>query len=417
MVQLLLVPITINYLNSTNYGIWVTLTSLIAWFGFFDIGLGNGLRNRFAEAIAKNDHELAKTYVSTTYAIIVIIISIVLILFYCINNFLDWSVILNTGTDPDLRRELSLLAIIVFTSFGFNFVLKLISVILNADQRPAQASLFDLIGKTLALMLIYILTRVSEGSLLLFGFVYCCVSPAVLAISTIWFFNGKYRPYSPSLKWIDFSKAGDLLNLGIRFFLIQIAAVILFQTNNIIISQIFGPAMVTPYNVAFKYFSVIMMGFMIIIGPFWSAFTEAWTIKDIDWVSRIMNKLMKFWILVLAGGIAMLLLSRIAFRIWIGNDFSVPKSISILTLAWILLNAWNGIFSQFLNGIGKIKLQLYLGMTAALINIPLAVFLGKFLGIAGVLLANVFLGTITAFIGPIQYRKIITFSAKGIWNK
>ena len=54
-IGLILVPLTINYLNPTKYGIWITLSSVIGWFSFFDIGLGNGLRNRFAEAIAVGD--------------------------------------------------------------------------------------------------------------------------------------------------------------------------------------------------------------------------------------------------------------------------------------------------------------------------------------------------------------------------
>src|ERR1035437_3613086 len=97
LINLLLVPLTLNYLNPVKYGIWITLTSLVGWFGFFDIGLGNGLRNRFAEAIAIGNHKLAKTYVSTTYAILIIIITIVLVFFYIINFFLDWGVILNAG--------------------------------------------------------------------------------------------------------------------------------------------------------------------------------------------------------------------------------------------------------------------------------------------------------------------------------
>jgi O-antigen/teichoic acid export membrane protein len=413
---LVLVPITINYLNPTKYGVWITLTSLIAWFGFFDIGLGNGLRNRFAEAIAKENHTLAKTYISTTYAILIIIISILLFLFFIINNFLDWGIILNTGNDPILKKELSYLAIVVFTSFGMTFVLNLISVILSADQQPAKSALFDLIGKSLSLLFIYILTQVSKSSLLSFGFIYCAISPIVLAVSTIWFFNKKYKPYRPTLKTVDFSKAKDLFNLGVKFFIIQIAAILLYQTNNLIISQLFGPAMVTPYNVAFKYFSVLMMGFMIIVGPFWSAITEAWTKQDVTWITNIVKKLMKLWLVLVTGGIIMLVLSGFVYKVWIGNDYTVPFSISILSLSWILLNAWNGIFSQFLNGVGKLKLQLIFGISTALINVPLAIFLGERIGISGVLLANVFLGFIGACVYPIQYQKIISKRATGIWN-
>lgn len=81
-VSLILVPLTIHYVNPTQYGIWLTLSSIISWFGFFDIGFGNGLRNKFTEALAKDQHKLARIYVSTTYAILTIIIIIVLILFF-----------------------------------------------------------------------------------------------------------------------------------------------------------------------------------------------------------------------------------------------------------------------------------------------------------------------------------------------
>ena len=84
VIGLMLVPLTINYLEPTKYGIWITLSSIIGWFGFFDIGLGHGLRNRFAEALAKGKHELARSYVSTTYAILSLIIGGVLVLFFVV---------------------------------------------------------------------------------------------------------------------------------------------------------------------------------------------------------------------------------------------------------------------------------------------------------------------------------------------
>ena len=72
LISFFLVPLVLNYIDITKYGIWLTLSSIIGWFGFFDIGLGNGLRNKFAEAIAKGQKELARIYVSTTYAILFI---------------------------------------------------------------------------------------------------------------------------------------------------------------------------------------------------------------------------------------------------------------------------------------------------------------------------------------------------------
>lgn len=416
-IGLLMLPITINYLNETNYGIWVTLTSVVAWFGFFDIGFGNGLRNRFAEALANGDHKLAKTYVSTTYAILIILISVFLLIFYIINFFLDWNTILNAGNDEKQGVELGYLALVVFTSFGFTFVFNLIGVILNADQKTALSASLDLIGKSLSLIFIFILTRLSEGSLLAFGIIYSVISPIVLITASWWFFKGKYKAFKPSFSTIDFSKAQDLFSIGAKFFIIQISGILLYQTNNMIISHLFGPAEVAPYSVAFKYFSVLMMAFMIVVSPFWSAFTEAWTKQDIDWIKKSMNKLMSGWLLLVIAGSIMISISDDVFRFWIRSDFEVGFWLSFLSMLWVLINAWNGIFSQFLNGVGRIKLQLVIGIIAAITNIPLALFLGNLYGIEGVLISNVILGCLTVVVYPIQYRKLITGKAYGIFNK
>lgn len=416
-IGLILVPLTINYLNPTKYGIWITLSSIIGWFGFFDIGLGQGLRNRFAEALAIGNHELAKIYVSTTYAILSIIIIVVLIMFYLVNPLLNWTSILNTGSAPTLKSELSLLALIVFTFFCLRFIFKIITTILTADQQPARASLFDFYANALSLLFIIILTKTTSGTLIYIGAVYSIAPVLVLALASSWLFKGRYKFYKPSIKSVDFSKAKDLFSLGIRFFIIQIAAVLLYQTNNIIIAQLFGPAEVTPYNVAFKYFSIIMMVFSIILSPFWSAFTEAWVRKEIDWIQRTMRKLFKIWGLVVIVAIFMIIISPWVYKIWVGKEIIISFALSALVGLWIIMNTWNSIFGQFLNGVGKIKLELYLGIGAAILNIPLAIYLGLHLGITGVILANILVILAGTIIFPIQYIKLIDTSASGIWNK
>ena len=96
IISIVMVPLAINYVNVSQYGIWLTLSSIVVWFSFFDIGLTQGLRNKFAEAVAKGNDELARVYVSTTYAILGIICSIIWLLFIFINQYLNWPKILNS---------------------------------------------------------------------------------------------------------------------------------------------------------------------------------------------------------------------------------------------------------------------------------------------------------------------------------
>ena len=158
----------------------LTLSSIVGWFVFFDIGLTQGLRNKFAEAKAKGDDNLAQIYVSTTYAILGIIFVGVWMIFLIANNFLDWSKILNVS--ESMRPEVTTLAIIVFTYFCLSFVFRIITTILLADQQPAKSSLFDLVGQVISLLIIIILVKTTEGSLIKLGLA-LCASPL---LGTYW---------------------------------------------------------------------------------------------------------------------------------------------------------------------------------------------------------------------------------------
>lgn len=409
------VPIALDYLNVTEYGIWLTLSSIIAWFTFFDIGLGNGLRNKLAEALAKGDNKLAQIYVSTTYAILTIIITAVYLICIIISQFVDWVKILNTS--PDLAGELQLLVFVVITSFALRFVFGLITTVLTADQKPAIGSSIGVIGSIFYLIVLIILSKTTSGSLVYLAIASGGSSLIFIIIASIYLYSNTYRIIRPSLNAIQFKYFRDLGSLGIKFFLVQISALILFSTDNMIITQVLGPEHVTPYNIARKYMGMPLMAFSIIMWPLWSAFTEAFTKKDYDWIKNTITKMLKIWGILVFASIVFLVISKTFYHLWLGDRVDVPVLLSCFMGLYSVIYGWNQIFVFFLNGVGKIKLQLYMGFVTTVINIPLSIFFARQLnlGSAGVILATnvcLFIGSIWA---PIQYYKIINNKATGIW--
>lgn len=412
-VSLMLVPLTIRYVNPSQYGIWLTISSIISWFSFFDVGFGNGLRNKFAEAVAKGKHKLARIYVSTTYATLSIIIGVVFVFFLLVNPSLKWDEILNAPSD--MASELSVLALIIFTFFSLQFVLQLLNTVLTANQEPAKASLFSFLSNVFSLIIIAILAKYTSGSLIYLGLSLGLTSIVVLLFASIWFYAHKYRVYAPSIRFVRFKFSKQLMTLGLKFFVIQIAVVILYQTSNIIISQLFDPSKVTPYNIVYKYFAVVPMVFSIIITPFWSAFTEAWVKKDITWIKGIMKKLRLSWLVACVICIVMVLFSGFVFKFWIGDEIEVAFNLTIFMALYVIVNLFNGIYSQFLNGVGTLNLQLLISVISSLINIPLSVFLCKSFGTHGVILSTTIVSLIGVIVYPIQFKKIINNRAIGIW--
>lgn len=414
-IGLFLIPLTIHYVSPPQYGVWLTLTSIVGWFSFFDIGFGHGLRNKFAEAVAKNDVELAKTYVSTTYAVLAVIVAVVLAIFISINPLLNWIRILNA---PEvLAGDLKTVAPVVLGFFCMQMVLQLISTVVIANQQPAIASFITFSGNIIALVSIFLLTQFTQGRLFYIA-VALSASPVIaFTCANIWLFSGRYRRFAPSLKHIRLKYARNLMSLGLKFFVLQIGAVVLFQTNNIIINQLFGPEQVTSYNIAFKYFGSVFMLFGIIISPFWSATTEAWIKKDILWIKGIIGKLRMIFLLLVGLLILMLLLCKPVYNAWIGNKVTVSFELSLMVAICTAFQIWQAIYLQFLNGISKVMLQMYVLVTLALLNVPMAIFFGHRLGVPGIVLSSVIIYSVFGSIMCLQTEKIINNKASGIWNR
>jgi O-antigen/teichoic acid export membrane protein len=418
LISLILVPITINYINPSRYGIWLTLSSIVAWFGFFDIGLTQGLRNRFAEAKAKGDDYVAQVYVSTTYAILIMVFTFVWILFFISNHFLNWSRILNVSAD--MQSEIATLASIVFTYFCISFVLKIITTILIADQKPAKASIIDLFGQVFSLIFILILVKSTEGSLIKLG-IALCVSPLiVLVLANAFLFNYGYKKYKPRISKINFSYAKDLFNLGLVFFIIQIANILQFQTANIIIAKNFGTTEVTEFNIVYKYFGVLVMVFTIFLTPFWSASTEAYLQKDIQWIKSSIKKYNLLNILMVFVGFAMLIFSNTIYRLWLGEGkINIAFSISVWGFIFFNTSMYGGKYVSFLNGINALRIQLLACIFSPFLYIVSALVLIKYygLGVSALYIASIIANFNTFILAPIQYHQVVIKGKKGIWIK
>jgi len=397
----LLVPLTINYLDIEQYGIWMTLLSVMSWVAFFDIGLGNGLRNKLAEAVAVNDIKLAKTYVSTAYIAISFIALLFFVILLSILPFTNWNKIFNTSSVSN--AELSRVVFAIGFFFLFNFVLSLCNQMFYAYQEASLPTLRSVLLNLLALIAIYILIHYSSGSLLYLGICYG-LSMVLSNLVLIFYLFKKHSTVIPSKKYIDLSKVKEIASLGVKFFIIQMAVLVIFATDNMIITQVLGPEQVTPYNVVFKLFSIITIGHGIIVAPLWSAYTEAYAKGDFQWIRNTLKKLNILIIPIVICVLILIIFARDIINIWVGPNIRFPDSLVIFMGIYTIIRVWNSNYSTLLNGISSIKLQMYSAILGGLINIPISVYFAKYLemGISGVILGTIVSLSIFAIIGPIQ---------------
>ena len=269
------------------------------------------------------------------------------------------------------------------------------------------------------MLLVYILIKTLPPSLLYLGTSLALLPVLVFLIASLILFRTKYKNISPTFKLVKLKYSGDLIVKGSQFFVLQMTSLIIFTSSNMVITQIFGPGEVATYNIAFKYFNYVPMIFTTILNPLWSAYTDAYVKEDFDWIRNAIKKVFRVWVLLSILVLIMIIVADYVYDIWLGSKMKVPFALSAVMGLFTIVSNWNDIFAFFMNGLGKIRLSLYIAIIEGIIYIPLSILFAKNLGfgITGVVFAAIIcllLGTVFA---PIQYYKIINKKDVGIWGK
>lgn len=416
MVHLLLVPLTLGYLNAYEYGIWLTLNSILAWINSFDIGLGNGLRNKLATAIAEGDREKARAYVSTTFFMLIAIISVVYTMLAIGTEHVNWYSILNVK-EASVGNLVEVVQISLLL-FCINFVLKIVGNVYQALQLPAFNYFISFAGHLLSLIVIFAFTKlVVPGTLFWVAAIYSAAPPLVYFIAYPVTFHKLYPYLAPSFHFFKKDYVKDLLSLSVVFFVLQIASIVLFAMSNLVISNLFGPDQVTPYNIAYRYFSLVPMVFNIVVSPMWSAATDAYAKNDMQWI-RNSNRIVIRMLVLFAGVLMfMLFVSGIVYHVWIGNKVCISWLISAFMAIYIMIYIWSLSYSYFLNGIGKLRLQMIFTLMAALLFYPVCYYFGTQYGVVGIVVGMCVVNTPGAIVNTLQFYKVITNKDRGIWSK
>lgn len=417
VVYFLVVPVTLGYLDKYSYGIWLTLNSILLWINTFDAGLGNGMRNCLTVSLASDDNEKSRIYISTTYFLMSIIAIVVYTLFIVVSGYIDWYALFNVN--PTVVTNLGDVIRYSFLFFCLSFVLRLIGSVYTSLQMPAVNYFLMAGGHLLSLIVILFLRFIGpEGSLLWVGIAYSaspCVIYFLAALITFGVLYKKLRPSFHFVKVRDYS--AQLLNVGVNFFVIQISSLIFFSMSNVVISRLFGPDSVTPFNIANRYMAIILMAQNIVMAPIWSAVTDAHARGDDEWIKRSLQRVRKVTLLFGIALLLMLAISPVVYKLWVGNAVDISFMLSALMCIYTFILIWSVGHSSFLNGLNIMRLQLTVNVAEAILFLPLSIFFGRLWGLEGMVVAMILTNLPAMISNSVQVSRIINHTAKGLWLK
>ncbi|MBP3321080.1 MAG: MATE family efflux transporter [Clostridia bacterium] len=382
VISLYSMPLYIKYFeNDDVLGLWYTILSLLNWILICDLGLGNGLRNRLTTALATGNSQKAKNYISSTYAALTVLILPVTLLGGVLLQFVDLNRFLNIDSTLISPRTLGIATTILFVGICLNFVLKTINVIIYAVQKSSLNNILYLITSVIPLIFIFLFKGKNvEQNLIALTVVHVLALnlPPLLA-SLILFKNKLLRSCTPSLKHCTKQTALDVLTFGLRFFLAQIFFMLLINTNEILLTKIFGSDTVVDYSIYYKLFTFVGSLFMLALTPIWSKVTKDLAQKRYQRIRKTNRFLYLLAVLAAVAEFTLVPFLQLAINIWLKEDaITVHLPTALIFAFYGSMYIFNVVLTTIANGMGDLRTQIVFFGIASLLKLPTVLLLDSF---------------------------------------
>lgn len=392
-ITLFTLPAYMKYFNNqAMLGVWFTLLSVLSWILFFDLGIGNGLRNKLVDILVSKNYKQAKEYISSAYIIITFFSVSVALLVYVISPYINWNHFFNISEEYISSRILLKTIRIVMLGILLQFVLRIITSILYALQHSFIPSLLNLITSVVLLLFVLNATSISaEYNIVILAYANVIAANLPLVVATIIIFMTKLRGCQPSIKMFNKQYAADIMKLGGVFFWLQIMAMILFNTNEYLITWFLTPSMVVEYQIYNKVFALGGSLVTLAMTPIWSAVTKAKVENDYKWIGRINKKLMMLGGLGITVEMMIVPFMQIVINVWLGDKAIKVNYFYAITFAiYGSVFLWSSVIASISNGLGELKIQFVFVTLGTLVNIPLSFIGAKLLNsYIAIVIANI----------------------------
>lgn len=392
VVSLLTLPVYTHFFqNQKVLGVWFTLLSVLNWVLTFDLGLGNGLRNKLPFALAQRDRRLAREYISSTYfgtlgvALIMLVIGILLI------PSISWVNFINVHGVGVTNAVMTRCIVIIFAGILLQFVMKLVTSILFAIQESAIVNFLSLVVSASTLIMVVMAKSGSVQQNLTTMAVINVISANVpYLIATLYIFATRLKGLHPSLRFVTSKRVREVLNIGITLLVLQVVFMVISSTNEILISHLTSPKDVVDYQAYNKIFNTISSLFALALTPIWSAVTKAGAEKKYRWILKLNHRILASTVIVFALELFTVPVLQTVVNLWLGKGYIVVTPyISILFVLTNTVMYLHNVNTSFGNGLSFFKIQFIWMIFAAIVDIPLAfLFVNLFNGWIGVVFAN-----------------------------
>jgi O-antigen/teichoic acid export membrane protein len=385
---LLSISIAARYLGKEQLGVWLLLSTFMNWVSLADFGITNSLTNILAIAIAQDDRSRSKQAVASAFFPMLGLGIFLLTIAITASFFVHWEEILHLRLSLSLQQDTRLAIAISIYLFTVRIPLSIPRCIYNAYQQGYIYQLWVGLANILSLLSLFISQYYHANLPWLLGAFYGMVIIGdVFAGVYLFYFQQPWL--KPRLANCNLNLFRDLIKVGFQFWIAQVCSICIFQTDLIIISQLFGAIEVGIYGVFLKLFSTIEVVSSSFLLPLWPAYSDAKARGDYKWINKTFRgSLIGASIWSISAGILFVALSPILIKYLLDKDVTYSPDLPFYMLLTYILLPISNCISMLASGLGEMKVMSYIAPIAAVSNLILSIVLGKIMGVQGVTLAT-----------------------------
>lgn len=380
-------PLTINYLGKEQFGLWMAVSSLVAWLQLTDLGMSNGLTNAISESHGRDDHKLIRQHITTALVSNIAISLLCAIPIVLLSKFLPWDTIFKIQT-PGLAS----LASDCFLTVGLIFVLSMpiaiVGRVFSALQLGHWSNIIQ-IG-TSVFGLACLLSAIKAKASMIWLIMIVSIGP-ILGHLVAWFVLSAKVPWCKiSLNLVDLYAFKRIARSSIPLFTFQIGGLAVNQTTNIILANIGSLTLVADFNIVYKIYLFLFSIGSSISSPFYPAIREAFERGDQAWARSAIKKVVQLRTLsLLLPLIIIVFWGDKIVAAWIRQDLGMPMGMLgwFVFLLAMICSAISSTFGEVLSSLDHIWPQIKVVIISAFITIFGNLILVPKLNVMGIYLA------------------------------
>ena len=412
VVNLVTVPLALGYLGRTQYGLWAAITSFTTWVVLFDLGVVNGLVNAIAQANGSDDRDAARRAVSTAFALLVGIAAGLAVTAAVALPLVDWAALFAARGAVDATTVRWAVAAAVLPVIAA-LPLSIVRQIYAGYQQAYVGNLFSLLGSAGTLLGTLVAVRLDAGLPTLVAVV--AGSTTIAAALNLAYLLRVQMPWlRPRWSLVSREAGLRLLRVSVPMFLFQAGALLVSETQLIILSHRGGLALAGDYSLVLRLYVLIGSVIVLSTGAFVPTFREAAERGEHAWMRRGFARMLTAR-MAIAGASAVVVLAagNLLLRRWLGGaavqfDFPVWALLASLVVA----APWATAYSDLLTIMDRVWAQVAIVLVNGAVTAYLTYLLAPAYGVAGALAAMASVTVlISSWLLPVLARPLLARGA------